>query len=389
VTDWNLIARMPTRLIVGLMSGTSVDGIDAALVEVSGSGETLKLGRLLGAVTMPFTPPERERIHGLFDGHVADVCEMNVLLGHKLADAALAAISQAGIEPDDVSLIGSHGQTIYHIPRGSDARASSLQIGDPSVIAERTGIATVADFRLRDIAAGGEGAPLVPYVDWALCRQDGRTIALQNIGGIANVTVVTPELGGVFAFDTGPGNMVIDAAAALATDGELTFDRDGELARGVAPDGDVVRELMADRYLARNPPKSTGREYWGVDYVRGLADRGGDPRRLVATMTEFVARSIHDAYERHVFPRGPIAGVYLSGGGRRNPVLYERLVDLFAPMEVGDSGVLGLDVDFKEAIAFAVLANETVCGVPSNVPSATGADGPRVLGVLAPGRGSV
>ena len=261
-----------------------------------------------------------------------------------------------------------------------------MQIGDPSVIAEITGITTVADFRARDIAAGGEGAPLVPYVDWALCRRSDSTIALQNIGGIANVTVVTPNLDGVVAFDTGPGNMVIDAAAGIATGGMLGYDEDGRIASAHDADEGLVVELLRDDYFSKPPPKSTGREYWGADYVSAVAGRwDGSPECLVSTMTEFVARSIGDAYERYVFPRHEPAAVYLSGGGRRNPVLTARLGEILAPVPVGDSSELGLDVDFKEAIAFAVLANETICGQASNVPSATGARGPRVLGVVSPG----
>jgi len=368
------------------MSGTSVDGIDAAVVEIAGSGPDLRLGRVLGGVTVPFRDEERARIHALFDGHVADICEMNAVLGELFAHAALAAIAEAGLEPSDVHLVGSHGQTVYHVPRGGARAPSSLQIGDPSVIAEITGITTVADFRARDIAAGGEGAPLVPYVDWALCRRSDSTIALQNIGGIANVTVVTPNLDGVVAFDTGPGNMVIDAAAGIATGGMLGYDEDGRIASAHDADEGLVVELLRDDYFSKPPPKSTGREYWGADYVSAVAGRwDGSPECLVSTMTEFVARSIGDAYERYVFPRHEPAAVYLSGGGRRNPVLTARLGEILAPVPVGDSSELGLDVDFKEAIAFAVLANETICGQASNVPSATGARGPRVLGVVSPG----
>ena len=378
------LAALPVRRIVGLMSGTSADGIDAALVEVSGSGPSLRLLRVVASLTLPYTAEERAHIHTLFDGHVAEVCEMNAVLGERFAKAALAVIAQAGMKREEVHLIGSHGQTIYHIPRGRARQASSLQIGEPSVIAERTGITTVADFRPRDIAAGGEGAPLVPYVDWALCHRSDRTIALQNIGGITNVTVVTPALDDVLAFDTGPGNMVIDAATSLVTGGRRTYDEDGRLAAAHPPDAATVEGLMRDPYLALSPPKSTGREYWGVRYVERLAASGAQ-ESLVSTLTEFVARSIHDAYARFVFPRYALSGVYLSGGGQHNPVLRRRLEELFAPLPVTDSSSLGLPVDAKEAVAFAILANETICGQPSNVPGATGARGRRVLGVIVPG----
>jgi len=384
MTNWKRLAELPLRRVLGLMSGTSVDGVDAALVEISGTGDSLRLEGVLAALTLPYSPEEQHRIHALFDGHVADICEMNMVLGERFAEAALAAIAKAGLTRGDVHIIGSHGQTIYHIPRGQSRGASTLQIGAPAVIAERTGITTVADFRPRDIAAGGEGAPLVPYVDWAVCHEDNRTICLQNIGGIANVSVVTPRLSDLLAFDTGPGNMVIDAAAQRATDGRMSFDDGGRIAASTMPDEGRVLELLADPYFSSAPPKSTGREYWGAQYVDRIAARYSDPAALVCDMTELVARSIYDAYARFVFPCYRVDAVYLSGGGQRNPTLAQRLRDLFAPIPVHDSSSLGLPADFKEAIAFAVLANETICGTPSSVPGATGASGPRVLGSIVP-----
>lgn len=393
MTHWTRFHELPTRRIVGLMSGTSVDAVDAALVSVSGTGGTLRLEEIVATTERPFSQSEAQRIHALFDGNVADICEMNVLIGEWFAEAALGVIEAAGLRPEDVHLIGSHGQTIYHIPRnpsGKDAgrKPSTLQIGSAAVIAERTGITTVADFRPRDMAAGGEGAPLVPYVDWALCRDPNRTIALQNIGGIANLTVVTPSLDGVLAFDTGPGNMVIDAAAAFATDGVVSYDRDGEIAASGEVDDTLLAELLAYDYFSIVPPKSTGREMWGTQLVRELSGRYSDPASrhdLVATMTELVARSIDDAYERFVLPHHAVEEVYVSGGGGRNPVLMRRLGELLAPVSVLDSSALGIPADAKEAIAFAILANETISGSPSNVPSATGAAGRRVLGHIVPG----
>ncbi len=374
------------RVVAGLMSGTSVDGVDAALVELSGTGERLELVQVLATEETPYSEDERRGIHALFDGNVADICEMNVVIGERLASAALAVIEKAGLRPGDVHAIGSHGQTIYHIPPGGERAASTLQIGEPAVIAERTGITTVADFRPRDMAAGGNGAPLVPYVDWTLCRRDGEVLALQNIGGIANLTLVTPDLRGVRAFDTGPGNMTIDAAATLATAGYQSYDRDGRLALSAEADQDIVRELLGDEYFRRPPPKSTGREHWGVQYVERVVARTGlSGDRLVSTMTELTARSIADAYERFVLPTVTPSGIYLSGGGTRNPALVARIAELLAPVSVRSSDALGLPSDFKEAIAFAVLANETLCGSPSNVPGATGALVPRVLGAICPG----
>jgi len=379
------ISRLPVRRIVGLMSGTSVDGIDAALVEISGHGASLRLESIRAAQTYSYPREVQEQIHALFDGHVRELCQMNFALGELFAQAALNVIHSAGLEPADVHLIGSHGQTVYHVPRGAHT-ASSLQIGEPAVIAERTGITTIGDFRTRDIAAGGEGAPLVPYADWVLCRRYEETIALQNIGGIANLTLVTPRLDDVRAFDTGPGNMVIDAAVTLMTRGSRTYDEDGRIAASAHPDESLVRELLEDCYFRQPPPKSTGREQWGRQFVRGVIERRGvqPDAVLVSTLTEFVARSIADAYARFVLPHVSLSSVYLSGGGARNPVLRQRITELLAPVPVGDSSVLGLPVDGKEAIAFAVLANETVCGEPSNVPGATGARGRRILGKIVP-----
>lgn len=387
MTDWTRLRELPVRRIVGLMSGTSVDGVDAALVEVSGTGETLRLEDILATHTRPYTQTEQERIHGLFDGNVADICEMNVVIAEWFAEATLSVIECAGLRPEDVHLIGSHGQTIYHIPPGSDRRASTLQIGEAQVIAERTRIPVVSNFRPRDIAAGGEGAPLVPYVDWALCRRPDETIALQNIGGIANVTVVTPAVNNVLAFDTGPGNMIIDAAAAIVSHGKQSYDADGRLAAAYSPNEERVRAALQDPYFQRTPPKSTGREYWGVQFVQRVALMYGETElpSIVADMTEITARSIRDAYDRFILPKHELCGIFVSGGGARNPVLMQRLIELFAPIHVGTSEELGLPTDAKEAIAFAILANETLCGTPANVPSATGAQGRRVLGSITPG----
>ena len=243
------IEQADIRRVVGLMSGTSVDGIDAALIEVSGAGNSLRLENVLATTEIPYDAETRQRIHDLFDGTTTAICEMNVVLGELFAQAAIEVIRESGLSPKDVHIIGSHGQTIYHIPRGGDQTPSSLQIGEISVIAERTGITTVGNFRARDIAAGGEGAPLVPYVDWALCHRDEETIALQNIGGIANVTVVTPGIQNLVAFDTGPGNMIIDAAVHLATEGEASYDKDGRMAVLRRPDNALGKRVVAGPVL--------------------------------------------------------------------------------------------------------------------------------------------
>ncbi len=293
--------------------------------------------------------------------------------------------------PDAVDLVGSHGQTIWHIPRAGEPHAATLQLGDPARIAEGTGLPVVSDFRARDIAAGGEGAPLVPWQDRVLfALPQGRRV-LQNIGGIGNLTWVPPrgDPAPLLAFDTGPGNALIDAAVELATGGRETFDRDGvRAARGrVRPD--ILEELLVHPFFALEPPKSTGREVFGRPFVAALAERHGiagdaDWDDLIATLTALTARSIGDSIRRWVLARG-VDEVVVSGGGARNPTLMARIRDELRPIPVFTGERLGVDPDAKEALAFAALAWAHVHGLAGNVPEATGASGPRVLGSFTPG----
>jgi anhydro-N-acetylmuramic acid kinase len=311
---------------------------------------------------------------------------MNFRLGELFADAALGAIRAAGVEPRDVHLIGSHGQTIYHMPDAPPPGRSTLQIAEPCVIAERTGIVTVADFRVRDVAAGGQGAPLIPYVDFLLFRDPSRTRALQNIGGIGNVTVVTPSLDDVFAFDTGPGNILIDEFVRAMSAGTQHFDRDGALARTGTVETGILGELLEHPYFKASPPKTTGREMFGEALVHKLFE--ATPREhhvdMLATLTALTAHSIRMSYERFVFPKAEVSEVIMSGGGSQNPYLVESIRKLFEPVPVRLSDEFGIPADAKEAIGFAVLANETISGHPSNVPGATGASRRVVLGKIVP-----
>ena len=380
-------------LIVGLMSGTSLDGIDAALVEIEGAGEDDVKARLVRSLTVEYGDAQREAIHAaIVTGTAEALCGLHADLGEWLAAAALRVCEEAGVAPDSVDAIGSHGQTVWHRPPAEAKRGATLQLGDAATIAERTGIAVVSDFRTRDVAAGGQGAPLVPWVDRLLFSAEGKARALQNIGGIGNVTRVPPKGSDepVFAFDTGPGNALIDAAVELATDGRATFDRDGRLASRGEPDEALLADLLRHPYFAAEPPKSTGREEFGrpfvarlVEAVRPEGDR--DWLDLVATLTELTARSIADAYRRWVIPRG-VDEVIVTGGGARNPALMRRIAALLDPLPVHDGAALGIDSDAKEAVAFALLAWAHLRGVPANVPEATGAAGPRVLGSWTPGR---
>jgi anhydro-N-acetylmuramic acid kinase len=365
---------LPSRRVIGLSSGTSADGIDAVLVELTAAGPGVT-AEILRFDTYPYPAGVRARLLG-GPSSAAEVAELDVLVGEAFASAALALLDGGSAD-----LVASHGQTIAHLPRSAGGAGATLQIGEAAVLAERLGLPVVSDFRARDVAAGGEGAPLVPLADFLLFRRPGRTRALQNIGGIANVTVVGEVLEDVVAFDTGPGNMPLDEATRLVTGGTEAYDRGGGRAARGAIDIGVLRDLLGHPFLALRPPRSTGREAFGRDFVAPLAAHfAGRPDDLLATLTRFVAESIHRSYAAHVTPRVLIDEVVVSGGGVHNATLMRHLAELFEPLPVASSAAHGIDPDAKEAVAFAVLGNETLFGRPGNVPSATGARGPRVLG---------
>jgi anhydro-N-acetylmuramic acid kinase len=379
-------------LIVGLMSGTSLDGVDAALVRLEGDAVDDLRWELVRFCSVPFSERQRSTIHGAILAGTADaLCTLNGELGEWLAQAVVQVCDEAGVPLQRVDAVGSHGQTVWHRPPTDGARGSTLQLGDPATIAERTGCAVIADFRSRDLAAGGHGAPLVPWVDQVLFRLEHGARALQNIGGIGNVTWVPPRGSdaSVLAFDTGPGNALIDAAVELATSGRMTFDRDGRLAARGEVNEALVTELLAHPFFGQEPPKSTGREIFGRPFVERLTgalqpDGDDDWLGLVATLTELTARSIADAYRHWVTPRG-VREVVVTGGGALNPTLMRRLEALLDPLPVRSGTVLGIEPEAKEAVAFALLAWAYLRGIPANVPAATGAAGPRVLGSFTPG----
>ncbi len=379
-------------LIVGLMSGTSLDGVDAALVEVVGERVGDVKASVVHAITLPYDDARRAAIHdGILAGTAEALCGLHADLGEWMSEAVVRVCREADVDLSTVDAVGSHGQTVWHRPPAGARRGATLQLGDAATIAERTGIAVVSDFRTRDIAAGGQGAPLVPWVDQLLFSVPDRARALQNIGGIGNVTRVPPRGSGeeVFAFDTGPGNALIDAAVEIATGGKLTFDRDGRLAARGTVDESLLADLLRHPYFAAEPPKSTGREEFGRPFVSRLVELlepegDQDWMDLVATLTELTARSIADAYRRWLIPRG-LDEVILTGGGAMNPTLVARIGALLRPLPLVDGATLGVDPEAKEAVAFAVLAWAHLRGIPANLPSATGAAGPRVLGSLTPG----
>lgn len=378
-------------LAVGLMSGTSVDGIDAALV-------TIPLGepggvRLRAFETVAYPTELREEILALCHlgvGGVDRVCVLNVAIAECFAAAALAVMAAGGVRPEEVGFIASHGQTVWHqpepVPCGGVPARGTLQLGEPAVIAERTGATVVANFRPRDMAAGGQGAPLAPFVDFLLFSAPDVTRAVQNLGGIGNVAFLRAggAAGDVIAFDTGPGNMLLDAAARRVTDGRQAADLDGRLARAGQVLPELLAELLADPYLAQPPPKSTGREKYGEPFVAALWDRGFRGPDLLATLTAFTAETVALGYRRWL--PAAVDEVILGGGGAYNPVLVERIAAALAPARLRRHADFGIPDDAKEALAFALLGYETLRNRPANLPSATGAARPLVLGSITPGR---
>jgi anhydro-N-acetylmuramic acid kinase len=374
----------PMRRVVGLQSGTSADGVDAALVEIAGAGEATR-ARLVAYAGYDFDDELSRRLQDPLSITAAELCVLDFQVAEAFVQATRALVTRAGLTLADVDLVASHGQTICHQPPSAGGRGATLQIGEAAVIAEGTGLPVVCDFRVRDVAAGGEGAPLVPLADYYLFRESGRTRALQNIGGIANVTVVPDALAGVFAFDNGPGNMALDAVARAVSRGRERFDDHGARAARGHIDTALLEELHRTPFLALPPPRSTGREEFGAAFVAPLLRRcAGRLDDLLATLTRFTAEAIRNSYLAHVEPRATIAEVLVSGGGVHNETLMAHLSELFAPVPVRSTADAGVDPDAKESMAFAILANETLFGLTGNVPAATGAAGPRVLGKLVP-----
>jgi anhydro-N-acetylmuramic acid kinase len=381
-------------LVVGLMSGTSLDGIDAALVEIDGPTHA-PAWTLRAFLDVPYTSDQRTAIHdGIVNGTPASLCRLHADIGEWFAAAVLRVCEDAGVAPETVDLVGSHGQTVWHEPPRGGRRGATLQVGCPATIAERTGIDVISDFRARDVAAGGEGAPLVPWIDRLLFSHETKRRVLQNIGGMANLTWLPPRGASdpILAFDTGPGNALIDAAVELATDNAYNFDRDGAWAALGQVDESLLHELLSHPFLQREPPKSTGREVFGRHYVQQLAERVQPDGRaewasFIATLTELTARSVAGALDRWVLDRG-VDEVIVTGGGALNPQLIERIRRRLGVPVIVEETALGVPPAAKEALAFAVLAWAHALGVPANVPEATGASGPRVLGSRTPGRGA-
>ncbi len=387
------LASKETKLVIGLMSGTSCDGVDASLVRISASGLETRVEEL-GFVSTSYERTFRERLLLLAQGTIGgseELLMVSLLLGELFVRAAKRVCDLSSIPYGQIDLIGSHGHTLYHIPKGRtycdwEVRGS-LQVGEPSLLAEAFGCAVVSDFRVRDMAAGGQGAPLVPYTEYLLFRDKGDHVGLLNLGGIGNITILhkgcTPEE--VLAFDTGPGNMVMDALAYRYSEGRSFYDVDGELAR----QGTISYSLLAwmestDEYLALPLPKTTGRERYGKEYVDRLELKRENLELseldLLATVTEYTALCVLRGLER--FGRAAIERLIVSGGGSHNATLLAALKRYLPDTEILTQEDIGYNSDSKEAVAFAVLANEAVCGKENSLIGVTGARHPVVMGKI-------
>ncbi len=400
----NLFAEHTNRRshkIVGLMSGTSVDGVDAALVELLGHGQNTQW-TLLRHTQYPFPADLQRAVLDVSVGQSAQaalqtafpagqLARLDAWMGEVFAAAALECIRDAGIAPRDVDAVASHGQTVCHLPDavllgGNDVR-STLQLGSGAVIAARTGLPVLCDFRSADLALGGQGAPLAPFADWVLFAKAVTVRVVQNLGGIGNLTYLpNTEFAGVRAFDTGPANMLVDGAVQQISGGQERFDRDGARAQRGSVSTPLLTHLLDHPFLHRQPPKSTGREDFGESYLTGVMNRAQQLRLseddLVATLTAVGPESAARAY-RHFLPQFP-EEIILGGGGSLNPIIVDHFRRLCPGTAVRTHEEFGIPAQAKEALAFAILANETLHGNPSNVPTATGASGPAVLGCLYP-----
>ncbi|WP_442601765.1 anhydro-N-acetylmuramic acid kinase [Paenibacillus sp. KN14-4R] len=383
------------RLVVGLMSGTSLDGIDAAVVRMEGQGIHTH-AELVHFESFAYDNELREKLKLLCSpdhSSTPHVCAMNFDLGIKFAEAVRETVARAGLTMDEIDLVSSHGQTIWHIPSEDPSDPygirSTLQIGDISVIAKLTGKPVVGDYRTADMAVGGQGAPLTPYVDYILFRDEKKGRIVQNIGGIGNCASLPaggkPEE--IIAFDTGPGNMIIDQAVFHLSAGEKSYDANGDWAATGTVEQSMLDEMLQHPYFALPPVKTTGREMFGKQYasewLHRAIDRGISPEDILATFTAFTARSIADSYKRFVLNKQQIHEVLVSGGGAHNQTLMRMLAEYLPDQSVLSSDAYGITGDSKEAVAFAIFADHYMFGVPNNLPAATGARISTVMGKLA------
>lgn len=382
-----------SQLAIGLMSGTSVDGIDAVLISISGSGITTKYQQL-GFVMLPYTKKESQtllRIAKGDNGGSEELLKIDVFLGKKFSEAALFLCRKYSISVKEIDFIGTSGHTFYHLPNpiqylGQEI-TGTLQLGDPSYLNEEFNCPVISDFRVRDMAAGGQGAPLVPYTEFLLFRSKIKTVALQNIGGIGNITILPKNCSSndVIAFDTGPGNMIIDNLVAIYSNGEFTYDKNGGIASKGKLNKDLLDELLADDYLKKPLPKSTGREKYNRIYINKIIDfskeRNISMEDVIFTATYFTAKTIEIGINK--FSKVVPDELIIGGGGSHNITLINVLKKLLPTIKVLTNDEIGLDSDSKEAVAFAILAHETMCGICNNLVSVTGAKHPVLMGKIS------
>ncbi len=375
--------------VIGLMSGTSHDGVDAAITSIRqlSSANPDRIPdriphridvKLIRHLHVSYSKSLRNEISRSFNGNTELICGLNFKLGEVFARAVLSALKASAMNPNEIDAIASHGQTVYHIPPSRHKMGSTLQIGEPAVIAARTGILTISNFRTGDMAAGGQGAPLVPLTDYLLFHKKGRRIAVLNIGGIANVTILRDSIDDIAAFDIGPGNSLIDEAVKMY-DPDLAFDNNGDIAKSGMPIEQLLKELLSHRYFKKTPPKSTGRETFGKKMVEDILMRYADYpfEDVLSTFTHLTAITVFNS----VLPFKPDE-IILTGGGLRNIFMNRLINNLFAPkgIAVKDVSIYGIPYNAKEAVSFAILGYLTLKRLPGNLPSVTGADRGVILG---------
>ncbi|MGV8981102.1 anhydro-N-acetylmuramic acid kinase AnmK [Clostridium sp.] len=374
---------------VGLMSGTSLDGIDAALVQINGN-YTDTVINLIGYVNMKMPEDIKDEIKAacsIDDSSSILICSLNFKLGYLFSDAVKEVCKKSNFPIEKLDFIASHGQTIFHIPKAHHTFAcSTLQIGESSVIAYETNTTVISNFRVMDMAAGGQGAPLVPYSEFLLYRSPDKNRLLQNIGGVGNVTVIpkNADINDVFAFDTGPGNMIIDEICEKLFN--LKYDSNGDIARSGKVDKGMLNDLMSHPFLMKSPPKTTGREEFGKQFTEDILRkyRNLSSETILATATVFTAKSIAHSYKTYIFPKLDVDEMIISGGGAYNSYLVELIKGELPQISVLTQEDLGYSSDAKEAIAFAILGNETLNNSFSNIPTATGAKSKVILGNITP-----
>jgi len=385
------LLKLKNRSVIGVLSGTSVDALDVVHVNINGSGRSSDL-QVNNYQEFEIPLDIREMVlkaSAVGSGRVDDICALNVLLGHFIADCIMKYLETNGLSKSDIDLIGSHGQTIHHLPEFKSTSGyryrSTLQIGDPSVIANTTGIITVGDFRVADVAVSGSGAPLVPYLDYIMFSVTDISRILINIGGIANLTYLraSGEENDIIAFDTGPGNMLIDGFSKLYFNKK--YDEDAVISKSGSVNSALLEYLKGiDNYYKSKPPKSTGREHYGEEIFRAVQnfDSGISKKDVLRTVTEFTVFTIAHNISSYLPALNTGDEIILSGGGARNPLLFRRIKEEFLIAKVLTVNDNGITAENKEAILFAVLANEAISGNPCNIMSVTGAEKNVILGKI-------